>query len=204
MLVMAVGAAAFAFADTREPTDAIAGSPAFSIAIGDSRLREDLAAARGELDLANVQLQRLNRVFSYSARYGISADLAATIHDVAMAEGLDPELGFRLIDVESDFNERARSPVGAVGLAQVMLPTARFYQKDLTRDALYDRETNLRIGFRYLRGLVRSYKGDLKLALLVYNRGPLAVENALNAGRDPANGYDRAVLAGYYGKGTVD
>ena len=204
MLVMAVVAAAMAFADTRQPADAIASSPAFSIAIGDSRLREELAAARGELDLANVQLHRLNRVFAYSSRYRISADLAATIHDVAMAEGLDPELGFRLIDVESDFNERATSPVGAVGLAQVMLPTARFYEKDLTRDRLYDRETNLRIGFRYLRGLVRSYKGDLKLALLVYNRGPLAVENALNAGRDPANGYDRAILAGYHGKGTVD
>lgn len=205
MLVMAVLAAGMAFADNRQPAVAVAGAaPAFSIAIGDARLREELSSTRGELDLANAQLERLNRIVAYSSRYGIAADLAGSIHDVAMAEGLDPELAFRLIEVESRFEERARSSVGAVGLAQVMLPTARFYQKDITREQLYDRETNLRIGFRYLRGLVRSYKGDLKLALLVYNRGPLAVENALNAGRDPANGYERRVLAGYHGKGVVD
>jgi soluble lytic murein transglycosylase-like protein len=85
-----------------------------------------------------------------------------------------------------------------------MLPTARYFDKNITREKLNDRETNLRIGFRYLRGLVKSYKGDLKLALLVYNRGPVAVEHALTAGQDPANGYDRVILKGYEGKGLVE
>ena len=197
-------AAAAAFVDTRDPEVALASTaPTFSIAIGDSRLREELASARGELELANAQLDRMNRVFAYSSRYGIGADLAGRIYDVALAEGIDPELAFRVVEVESRFNERATSPVGAIGLVQVMLPTARYFQKDITREALYDRETNLRIGFRYLRGLLRTHNGDLKLALLVYNRGPVAVGNALTEGRDPANGYDRVILAGYNGSGVV-
>ena len=106
--------------------------------------------------------------------------------------------------VGSEFNPNAVSPVGAVGLTQLMLPTARYFDKSVTRAKLFDPETNLRIGFRYLRGLVKSYKGDLKLALLVYNRGPVAVEHALTTGVDPANGYDRAILKGYEGKGLVE
>lgn len=158
----------------------------------------------GELELARNQLVRANRIISYSTTYKIPADLAGAIHDIALAEGIEPELGFRLVRLESDFNERAVSPVGAVGLTQLMPTTARYFDRSVTREKLYDRETNLRIGFRYLRALIREYKGDLKLALLVYNRGPAAVEAALDMGLDPANGYDRIVMKGYRGHGTVD
>jgi soluble lytic murein transglycosylase-like protein len=192
-------------AESPEPQLAMASAPGFSFSLGDAagRLKNELSNAQGQLDLANVQLERMHRVFAFSSRYGIGADLAATIHETALAEGIDPELAFRLVKVESDFNEKALSPVGAIGLTQLMLPTARYFDKTVTREQLYDRETNLRIGFRYLRGLMRSYKGDLKLALLVYNRGPVAVEHALTLGQDPANGYDRAILKGYEGKGLL-
>lgn len=158
----------------------------------------------GELELARNQLERANKIIAYSTTYRIPADLASSIHDIALAEGIEPDLGFRLVRLESDFNERAVSPVGAVGLTQLMPSTARYFDKSVTREKLYDRETNLRIGFRYLRTLIREYKGDLKLALLVYNRGPAAVEAALDMGLDPANGYDRIVMKGYRGQGTVD
>jgi soluble lytic murein transglycosylase-like protein len=169
-----------------------------------TRTRAELEAARGELDLANAQLQRWNSIYKFSSRYRIGADLAASIHDVALAEGIEPELAFRLVKVESQFNERATSPVGAIGLTQLMLPTARYFEKGVTRERLYDRETNLRIGFRYLRTLVREYKGDVRLALLVYNRGPLAVETLRGMGLDPSNGYDASVMKGYSGRGVVD
>ena len=55
-------------------------------------------------------------------------------------------------------------------------------------------ERNLRVGFRYLRGLIRKYRGDLRLALLAYNRGDGAVDRDLRRGRDPENGYTRRVL----------
>lgn len=179
---------------------------AFSLGLpGDSRrLREELDATRGELELMKAQLDRANKILQYSSRYGVAADLATSIYDIALAEGIEPDLGFRLVRVESQFNERATSPVGAVGLTQLMPATAGYFQKGVTTKQLYDRETNLRIGFRYLRTLIQQYDGDLKLALLVYNRGPVAVARARSAGLDPANGYDRMVAGGYRGSGVVD
>ena len=64
--------------------------------------------------------------------------------------------------------------------------------------------TNLRIGFRYLRTLVREYKGNVQLALLVYNRGPVAVQASREQGLDPSNGYERIVMKGYKGRGVID
>jgi soluble lytic murein transglycosylase-like protein len=130
--------------------------------------------------------------------------MASRVLDASMAEGIDPELAFRLVKLESDFNPRATSSVGAIGLTQMMLPTARFYERGITKEKLYDPTTNLRIGFRYLRGLIGEYHGDAKLALLVYNRGEVAVKNALQAGVDPSNGYDRILTKGYKGRGVVD
>jgi soluble lytic murein transglycosylase-like protein len=179
---------------------------AFSFGLtGESRrLRDELGEAQGELELTRNQLDRANRVISFSAKYRISADLAGSIYDIAMQEGIEPDLGFRLVKLESEFNERATSPVGAVGLTQVMPATAKYFVKTATRETLYDRDTNLRVGFKYLRSLIREYKGNLKIALLVYNRGPAAVDAALDMGLDPANGYDRIVMKGYRGRGTVD
>ncbi len=203
------GACAFILGN-RKPTatDAEAApvkrSSGFAINLGSDRaLTARLDSMRGELDLAKAQLDRSAKIFSYSSRYKIGADLAANIVDVSSAEGIDPELAFRLVKLESDFNPRATSPVGAIGLTQVMPATARYYVKGITREGLYDPNTNLRVGFRYLRGLVREYH-DVNLALLVYNRGPVAVEKARAEGDNPSNGYDRIVTKGYRGKGTVE
>lgn len=170
----------------------------------DRTLAAQLDSARGELDLTHMQLDRANRIIGYSTQYRIRADLATSILDVASAEGIDPELAFRLVKLESDFNAHATSPVGAIGLTQVMPATARYYVKGITAEGLYDPNTNLRVGFRYLRGLVKEYKNDVNLALLVYNRGPVAVEKARAEGDNPSNGYDRILTRGYRGKGTVE
>jgi soluble lytic murein transglycosylase-like protein len=169
-----------------------------------TRLRTELDATRGELELAQAQLDRWSEIFTYSSRYNIGADLATSVYDVALAEGIEPDLGFRLVRAESEFNPRATSPVGAVGLTQVMPATARYFEKGITRERLYDRHTNLRIGFRYLRTLVREQKGNVRLALLVYNRGPVAVEASRRRGVDPSNGYDRNIMKGYTGRGVTD
>ena len=189
----------------REAVAATVRRPAFHIDIStDKSLAAQLDSARGELDLANLQLERAKRVMGYSTQYGIGAGLAADIVDVARAEGIDPEIAFRLVKLESDFNVHATSPVGAVGLTQVMPSTARFYHKGISANKLYEPAVNLRIGFRYLRGLVDEYHGDMKLALLVYNRGPAAVARSRANGDNPSNGYDRIVTKGYKGKGVIN
>jgi soluble lytic murein transglycosylase-like protein len=155
------------------------------------------------VESARVDLRRWHRVYRFANRYKITPELAGSIHDAAVAEGIEPELAFRLVRAESEFNERAKSPVGAVGLTQLMPSTARHYVSGVTREQLYDRDLNLRVGFRYLRGLITEYK-SLRVALLVYNRGPVAVEAAQEQGLDPSNGYERVVLGDYRGRGTMD
>lgn len=210
-------AATFVVLQVRGPQGAVAEVAAAGVAVAapevsfqfgpDKSVEElqiELDAARGELDLAKAQMERMKRIIQYSSRYQIGADLAGSIVDIALAEGIDPELAFRLVQRESDFNPRATSPVGAIGLTQVMPGTAKYFVKGITRDRLYEPTVNLRIGFRYLRGLIAEYRGNVKLALLVYNRGPVQVSAALAEGRDPSNGYDRYVTRGYKGKGVVD
>jgi soluble lytic murein transglycosylase-like protein len=185
------------------PRPALA-EPTPLLVIGSSEIRDRLDAVQGQLDLANSQLERMHAVFDYSSRYKIGADLAASIYDVSQAEGIEPELAFRLVRVESQFNEHAKSSMGAIGLTQVMPSTARFFVPGITRDGLYDRETNLRCGFRYLRALVRESHGDMKNALLIYNRGEQAVNLSRQLGLDPSNGYERIVLRGYTGRGVTN
>lgn len=168
------------------------------------RLQSQIESARGDLRMASVQLERWNRIFHYSHKFRIPADMAGSVYDAALAEGIDPDLAFPLVRLESEFKERAKSEVGAIGLTQLMLSTAKYYDSALTRDRLYDRTTNLHIGFRYLRDLIREQRGDIQMALLAYNRGPAAVELAKQLDLDASNGYDRIVLKGYRGKGIID
>ena len=164
-------------------------------------MAEAPSSAQEERDVRR-DLARWSRVYHFADRYDIGTDLAQAIHDEAIAAGLEPELAFRLVAVESEFNEHATSPVGAVGLTQLMPSTAKYFVKNVTRSQLYDRHLNLRVGFRYLRTLIGEYK-SLRLALLAYNRGPYAVQASLAAGEDPANGYEKAVMQGYRGRGLL-
>ncbi len=147
--------------------------------------------------LAELEAQRARTLHDYSARFNVSNDLAGLIYDVAAQEGIDPELGFRVVYAESRFNPRAVSSAGALGLAQLMPETARIFNPDLDREDLFDSEINLRIGFRYLRTMLDRYDGDLSLALLAYNRGPARLQALLEGGLDPRNGYATSALEGY-------
>ena len=156
--------------------------------------RAGLVHTPGELDYKQMQIDRLDRIYRNSARWGIPADLAASIEDIAMAEKIKPELAFQLVSAESQFNAHAVSPVGAVGYTQLMVPTARILAPGISRDKLFDRDTNLRLGFRFLRQLLEKYNGDMHLALLAYNRGPDRVDALVRSGVNPNNGYAKLVL----------
>ena len=186
-----------------EPAPTTEASSFFLTSNEARKLETELANTRGELDLVKAQYERANRIIEYSRRYEIGAGMASSIFDAALAEGIDPDLAFRLVRLESEFNPRAKSPVGAIGLTQLMPSTAVQYKKGVKVEELYDRDTNLRIGFKYLRNLIKLYGGSVELALVAYNRGEDAVDAARRAGLDPRNGYEKRVMGNYKGVGIV-
>jgi soluble lytic murein transglycosylase-like protein len=160
------------------------------------RTEARLSARQGELALVRMEVGRLGSIMDNSQRYKIPADLAANIYDIALSEGIDPRIAFALVSVESDFLRKAVSNKGAVGLTQVMPATAKLLDPSLGYNDLFDRETNLRLGFRFLREMLSYYNGDLSLALTAYNRGPTRVDEIRRAGGNPSNGYAQSVLSG--------
>ena len=98
---------------------------------------------------------------------------AAKIAELSVRYGLSPALMEALVWQESRWNERAVSPVGAQGLAQLMPGTARYLGVDPD-----DPFANLEGGARYLREQLDRFGGDIEKALAAYNAGPGRVERA--------------------------
>lgn len=90
-------------------------------------------------------------------------------------EKADPYLMISLIRQESAFNDRARSPVGARGLMQLMPTTARRMER-VSKNQLFDPKTNIRLGVRFYSTLSNRYGGEAELALAAYNAGPMNVD----------------------------
>ncbi len=92
--------------------------------------------------------------------------IAGLVRRIAREEGVDENQFLALVYQESRFNPCAKSPMGAVGLAQLMPGTA----DDLGVDP-YNIEQNLRGGTRYYKQQLRKYNGNVSLALAAYNSG---------------------------------
>ena len=104
----------------------------------------------------------------YRGRYnGVYAGMA---RDAARRHGIPEDLFLRLVKQESNFNPRAISSKGAIGLAQLMPGTA----SDLRVDP-NDPAQNLEGGARYLKQQYKTF-GNWRLALAAYNAGPGAVQ----------------------------
>ena len=101
--------------------------------------------------------------------------IASWVRLLAPDYGLDPNLILAIIQTESNFNPRARSPKNAQGLMQLIPSTAaRFGVRDRT-----DPVQNLHGGMAYMRWLLSFFQGDLELSLAGYNAGEHAVEKYL-------------------------
>lgn len=106
-----------------------------------------------------------------TARTLAPGSLSELINSAATKAGIDPVLFESLIQAESDFNPKAVSHAGAMGLSQLMPATAR----SLGVADPFDPQQNLEGGAKYLAGLLKQFNGDEKLALAAYNAGPGAV-----------------------------
>ncbi|QBQ15532.1 lytic transglycosylase domain-containing protein [Acinetobacter haemolyticus] len=89
------------------------------------------------------------------------------IRQAAQQHGVSEGLIKAVMHTESGFNVRARSPVGAQGLMQLMPATARRFN---VSDA-YDPQQNIFAGARYLSWLLKRFNGNTELALAGYNAG---------------------------------
>lgn len=188
-LLAALGIAALAAAGTRAAMTVQVRGLEHQVAEANTATMNALS----DLSQVETELEQLRIVQQYSTDFRIPADLAEAIQEAARRENLDPGLAFRLVATESSFRKRAISPVGAIGYTQLMPSTAAWLEPGVSEKDLFDRDTNLRLGFRYLRMLLDQY-GDARLALLAYNRGPGVVSALMMRGEDPANGYARQIL----------
>lgn len=106
------------------------------------------------------------------------------------AKGVDPYLVAAIIREESQYDWRAVSRVGAIGLMQVMPGTANNVAQRLGlpavgREDLFDQETNIRIGVHYVEQLLEQFSGNVAYTIASYNAGPIVVGNwvTLHRGR---------------------
>jgi soluble lytic murein transglycosylase-like protein len=114
----------------------------------------------------------------------------AAVDYLADLNGISPALLEALVWQESRWRPGARSPVGAIGLAQLMPGTARDLQVNP-----HDPHANLAGGARYLRQQLDRFGGDVELALAAYNAGPGRVQRARGVPAIPeTQAYVRAVV----------
>ncbi|MFN3430648.1 MAG: lytic transglycosylase domain-containing protein [Candidatus Sericytochromatia bacterium] len=109
-----------------------------------------------------------------AARPGVpmGAELEAMIGRVAAKHGVPDWLVRNVVKAESGGNPIARSPVGAMGLMQLMPGTAA----ELGVSDPFNPAENLDGGTRYLRQMLDRFGGDVAKAVAAYNAGPGAVE----------------------------
>jgi hypothetical protein len=117
------------------------------------------------------------------------ANYRALARQIAQRHGLDPGVFERQINQESGFNPTARSPAGALGIAQIMPATARGWGVDPlnARQALDAAAKNM-------ASYVRQY-GGYENALRAYNAGPGAIQKS--KGFAETNNYVRTILGGH-------
>lgn len=125
----------------------------------------------------------------YPIKYQEHVEKAAELNEV------DKLLIYSIIKAESGFKEDVKSSSGAIGLMQIMFPTAQEIARkidiqDLTEEQLYEAEKNIMIGTKYFATLLETYNGNVNLAIIAYNAGMGNVNSWLSEGIINENGTD--------------
>ena len=92
------------------------------------------------------------------------------IMQTAVEQGVDPQLVRAIATAESNMNQDEISPVGAIGVMQLMPETAQALGVNP-----YDVNENVLGGTIYLKQMLDTFDGNVELAVAAYNAGPNAV-----------------------------
>lgn len=89
---------------------------------------------------------------------------------------VDPFLVAAIIKNESRYDHKAKSPVGAIGLMQIMPETGQWIAnqmelKDYKTEDLFTSRTNIRMGCWYVGELYHEFQGNMALVMMAYNAG---------------------------------
>ena len=106
--------------------------------------------------------------------FGDSAELVPVedlIMQTAVEQGVDPQLVRAIATAESNMNQDEISPVGAIGVMQLMPETAQALGVNP-----YDVNENVLGGTIYLKQMLDTFDGNVPLAVAAYNAGPNAVK----------------------------
>lgn len=112
------------------------------------------------------------KVNAFSKRYAVFADILDAVYRKSSQYGFEPNLVLGIVKVESAFNPKAVSYVGACGLMQVNLPV---WRKELSIDdnRVFEVEYNVDLGLQILKRYYDESGGNMKRALHLYNNGYL-------------------------------
>lgn len=98
-------------------------------------------------------------------------NLQALVAKYAAAEGIPFSLAHGVVMVESRYNPRATGKGGYIGLMQLSYRTAKGMGFSGSRAALYEPETNIKYGVKYLAGAYRQAGGNMCVTVSKYQGG---------------------------------
>ena len=132
-------------------------------------------AEKGKTDISSVPAGKIthgNKTEKQDKSIGLTSDgtLDGMIAAAANKYQVDPKLVSAVAEAESGGNQSAVSPVGAVGVMQLMPDTAAALGVNP-----YDKAENIEGGAKYLRQMLDNFGGDVRKAVAAYNAGPQAV-----------------------------
>lgn len=140
-------------AEWREGLNFQAEAPQLLLPAENQEAQETVTTA----DLPLPQFRYANLVLPLSEKYGMDWKLVAAV-----------------MAIESNYNPRAISPRGAIGLMQLMPSTAALYQ--VSSKELFNPKKNIEAGVLHLKMLRDRYDGDLSRVIAAYNSGEGAVD----------------------------
>jgi Transglycosylase SLT domain len=165
-----------------EPHKPTQAAPKESASTVETLMPEPLAALPPAPAASTAPMPRIVALFEGSPDY---KPVTRLLREASETHGIDYALLQAVIATESGFNRHAVSPKGAVGLMQLIPPTAQRYGVTAGKNAsieqkLTDPKINIKAGSRYLSDLIKMFPGQIELALAAYNAGEGAVQRAGN------------------------